>query len=493
MVYNGGMKTVLIVDDESSARAAVKSLVKKSGVPVEVIMECGNGELALEILKEQEVDVMFTDVCMPVMDGIELAQKMTELTSPPRTVAVSGHDDFFYAVELMRCGVRDYLLKPVAQNAVTAVMKRFEEELLQSSSSHKSEQQMGYQQLKYLVLNQDISEQEMQTLREKASGDVLGEPYFVCLRRHNVFRLFTTDYIYLDNVAGDDLFLVPVGSLPLLLKNELAYDYVGISGECTGLDALKAAYAKARENRRIAFLSDTPAVRGEAEVHVPEKLREEAKKLLSDEEALRRIQLIGTDRTGELKAVWERFFTAAAKLRISAEEFETAMTAALQEIGRTYRNALPEGEELSSLMQVFSYPNLTEYKTKFGAFLLRLSEQIGEQYDTNKSRQKMQAAVDYIRENYAKELNMAVVSNYISMNYSLFSYSFKQYTGSNFVNFLKNIRMEEAKRLLKDTDLKVSAISRRVGYDNEKHFMKTFKMSCGVSPSEYRKNEGGAI
>lgn len=83
---------------------------------------------------------------------------------------------------------------------------------------------------------------------------------------------------------------------------------------------------------------------------------------------------------------------------------------------------------------------------------------------------------------------MAVVSNYISMNYSLFSYVFKQYTGNNFVNYLKEIRIEAAKRLLEETDMKVIDISSRVGYENEKHFMKTFKAACGVSPTEYRKN-----
>ena len=83
---------------------------------------------------------------------------------------------------------------------------------------------------------------------------------------------------------------------------------------------------------------------------------------------------------------------------------------------------------------------------------------------------------------------MAVVSNHISMNYSLFSYVFKQYTGHNFVNYLKNLRVNEAKRLLEETDLKVNEISGKVGYNNEKHFMKIFKNTCGVSPTEYRKN-----
>ncbi|MDE6738554.1 MAG: AraC family transcriptional regulator, partial [Lachnospiraceae bacterium] len=90
--------------------------------------------------------------------------------------------------------------------------------------------------------------------------------------------------------------------------------------------------------------------------------------------------------------------------------------------------------------------------------------------------------------NYDKDLNMAVVSNHGSMNYSLFSYAFKQYTGHNFVSYLKELRVNEAKRLLAETDMRVIEISRRVGYENEKHFMKTFKSQCGVSPTEYRRN-----
>lgn len=83
---------------------------------------------------------------------------------------------------------------------------------------------------------------------------------------------------------------------------------------------------------------------------------------------------------------------------------------------------------------------------------------------------------------------MAVVSNHISMNYSLFSHVFKQYTGKNFVNYLKELRIQEAKRLLEETDMRIIEISLAVGYENEKHFMKLFKAVCGVSPTEYRKN-----
>ena len=124
------------------------------------------------------------------------------------------------------------------------------------------------------------------------------------------------------------------------------------------------------------------------------------------------------------------------------------------------------------------------------AFVTGLQARILSQFDANGNQQKMKQAVAYIEEHYASDLNMAVVSNYLSMNYSLFSYSFKQYTGSNFVNYLRDIRMKEAKRLLAGTDMRIAEISQAVGYENEKHFMKLFKGCCGVSPSEYRRNMG---
>ena len=83
---------------------------------------------------------------------------------------------------------------------------------------------------------------------------------------------------------------------------------------------------------------------------------------------------------------------------------------------------------------------------------------------------------------------MAMVSNDVSMNYFVFSLTFKEYTGQNFVNYLKELRLKEAKKLLDETDKKVIEISTLVGYENEKHFMKTFKSIYGVTPSEYRKN-----
>nr|WP_285848113.1 MULTISPECIES: AraC family transcriptional regulator [unclassified Mesobacillus] len=102
----------------------------------------------------------------------------------------------------------------------------------------------------------------------------------------------------------------------------------------------------------------------------------------------------------------------------------------------------------------------------------------------------MDRAIAYIRENYHKDLNLAVVANYISLNYSYFSHMFKEYIGQNFVDYLKMVRVENAKKLLKETDFKILEISEMVGYKNPKQFARVFREAEGISPKEYREMNG---
>ena len=176
-------------------------------------------------------------------------------------------------------------------------------------------------------------------------------------------------------------------------------------------------------------------------------------------------------------------FIAAARGQIPAESFLEAMHNFVSEYSSVYKRPVP-----NELVNPLESDCLDSYREKFMDFVLSEQQTLGAANDVDQVAAKIQQAVSYINENYASDLNMAVVSNHISMNYSLFSAEFKNITGTNFVTYLKDLRMGEAKRLLTETDLKVNEISMKVGYDNEKHFMKSFKSYVGVSPSEYRRN-----
>ena len=484
------MKTVLIVEDEKMIRQGIRAMIQRSGVPVEVVMECSNGEMAMEILRSQKVDVMFTDIRMPKMTGIELVEKIQELPEKPMVVAVSGYADFSYAVEMLRMGVREYLLKPIEREKLWDIMKKLEQELAESRKNCQTSKRLGHQQLKYLMLNEKITEEELNMMQSEYESEFDLHAYYLYALKPKEIETADEKYIYLHNVEGYDIYLVSDKNASLLLKNELAQEYVGSSILHSGIRELRTAYREAVDARGRAFCTGRMICRADdPEKHIPEDFNEQGQKLIREEAKLQRVQLLGTDKTEELVKTWNRLFHAVKNEWIRPSDFEKCMDDFFKEVRKTYRNILTDEEDnLKRLADHYGFPTLATWQTEFMDWLLTLHEHINSQFDTNKNQQKIKQAIDYIRENYDKDLNMAVVSNNISMNYSLFSYLFKEYTGSNFVNYLKGIRMQEAKKLLAETDLRINEISAKVGYDNEKHFMKLFKTSCGVSPSEYRKN-----
>jgi YesN/AraC family two-component response regulator len=297
------------------------------------------------------------------------------------------------------------------------------------------------------------------------------------------------NYIYLNGVGDQGVFILKESNLGLLIKNELKFMNAGISAMHKGIFSLKTAYEEALYMRQKAFCTGEPGLFFDEEREEKKERIIVSEKFITPESKLRRVQLLGTDKTEEIADQWNKIFREVRKGRLSWKLFEELTLDFLEETQKTYRNIIQEEtEKPMELKHILKYNNITTYEEKFMEWTLELHEKINSQFAVNKNKQKINQAIQYINKNYAKDLNMAVVSNYISMNYSLFSYSFKQYTGSNFVDYLKNIRISEAKRLLKETDMRINEISQAIGYDNEKHFMKMFKSTCGVSPSEYRKN-----
>ena len=387
-------------------------------------------------------------------------------------------------------GVREYILKPVEREKLWDIMKKLEHEITESRENSRTNKRLGHQQLKYLMLNEQITEEEIKTLQTEYESEFDLQHFYVCALNAKETKAVGEQYIYLHNIEGNDVYLVSEKNEQLLLKNELVCEHVGISVLHSGIRELREAYQEAVEARHHAFCTNQEIFRaGEPGKRISEVFCEQGQKLIGTEMKLQRVQLLGTDKTEELVRVWNGLFHAVKNEWIMPADFAECMDSFFSEVKKTYRNVLAEEEEtMKRLADYYSFPTMETWKAEFMEWLLSLHEHINSRFDTNKNQQKIKQAIDYIQQNYDKDLNMAVVSNHISMNYSLFSYLFKEYTGSNFVNYLKNIRMEEAKKLLAETDLRINEISTRIGYDNEKHFMKLFKASLGVSPSEYRKN-----
>lgn len=101
---------------------------------------------------------------------------------------------------------------------------------------------------------------------------------------------------------------------------------------------------------------------------------------------------------------------------------------------------------------------------------------------------QIRKAQEFICQNYAEDLPLKLVSDYVSLSENYFSSQFFKYSGKNFSDYVLEIRMEKAKQLLKTTDLKIYEICEKIGYKNVEHFSRMFKRSVGKSPLQYRNN-----
>lgn len=258
--------------------------------------------------------------------------------------------------------------------------------------------------------------------------------------------------------------------------------FFGVSLPARGFKECRTAYEQGVKAREKAF------VRG-MDFCIYDEEKAESDKKTEDPFAEQFVSQFSTSgREGGIKKLLNLCFKARHG-ETEPEKILEIIRQILKKLTETYKN-LVSNKKLLSYEDPLLWDTLEEYEEYLKEWMICLENGIMEQFLCDQNKRKIQEAVEYIRENYRKDLNMAMVSNYVSMNYSLFSIAFKNYTGINFVNYLKAIRIKEAKRLLEDTDLKIQEIGKMVGYDNDKHFMKIFKSICGISPSEYRKNAG---
>lgn len=135
------MISVYIADDEVWITIGLKKLIQKSGLPFEVIGEAHNGVTTLEDIKTLKPDVLFTDIRMPGLSGLEVMSYISEHQFATKVVLISGYAEFEYARQAMLCGAFDYLLKPIQQETLNKTLSRLRNEL-EPAASETSEDTM---------------------------------------------------------------------------------------------------------------------------------------------------------------------------------------------------------------------------------------------------------------------------------------------------------------------------------------------------------------
>ncbi|MDQ8737253.1 response regulator [Paenibacillus sp. LHD-38] len=141
------MHSILIVEDERWVRTALRKTIEKTELPFKVVHELTNGMEAIDWLSQNNVDIVLTDIRMPVMDGLALIEEIQRRKHMTRVVIVSGHDDFTYAQQAIRHGAFDYMLKPVETDSMAACLQKWLEKQEKGRASKPDHQTMDLNEI----------------------------------------------------------------------------------------------------------------------------------------------------------------------------------------------------------------------------------------------------------------------------------------------------------------------------------------------------------
>ncbi|MDF2934757.1 MAG: two component transcriptional regulator, AraC family [Paenibacillaceae bacterium] len=132
------MYRLLIVDDEYEIRNGISSYFPWDELGFAVVGDKENGQEALEFLGQQQVDVILTDIKMPVMSGLELARELHNRNDRTKIVFLTGHKDFELVKEALIYGARDYVVKPTKYKELAQVFTKLKEELDREQGGRKT-------------------------------------------------------------------------------------------------------------------------------------------------------------------------------------------------------------------------------------------------------------------------------------------------------------------------------------------------------------------
>lgn len=525
------MLTALIVDDEPLMRMGIQKAINWSNYGIGEIHTAPNGRVALQMVEERQPDVLLTDVRMPGLDGLELSRIVKERWPSIKIIIISGYDDFSYAKKSIACGVTDYLLKPIDSKSLGQAIDKVTQEITEERGRIREQDQMSH------LLQQSVGLARQKVLKELLFG-VTGEKELkryehvlglndsiygrnaVALVKINAFKEKSTLFrdggllhFAVQNIleellrtegSGELIDLRP-GSLVLVLRqNENGFnsmekfvtkgqaavlDYLrvpttwGLGSMASGLQGLRQSYRDADRALKLRWMSPTKRIF----TFNPEK----AGKIFSANDTIHTItqalQLGSTKPlVDELDKLKERFAKEVSYDPESIEAFYLKLAESLELLHkeRSRDSQLDLRERVREVLYLSDTLNdaMVSLDVLFQEFVQTLHQHLPKPYS-----KVIRDVIDYLNQHYGEEISLADAANRVFLNRSYLSYLFVQETGSNFSDFLADLRFEKAKELLASGGMKNYEVADAVGYKDFRHFGQMFKKHTGMTPSEYRK------
>lgn len=476
------MYKVLLVDDEHWELLGLEKSFQWEKHGFTVAAKTTDSEEALQILSSLRPEVVFTDIRMPIVSGLQLLQHARKMNMDTEFVIISGYSEFSYAQEALRQGAFDYKLKPIELEET--------DELLERLASHLDRKNMS----RDLELLEKLSEDKLYVDGLFASkGLKSSEPYYQGLMFEASSReaLLQLQGVFAAHTAV--IFSIGPGKLLCILNTPedlsgfTKASYARLTLDCYGSIGLSRLhrspadlgilYREACLAARSTFLKKSndvftyPAGKNPSIHHYARELAAlvemgqlvQAAHRLSD---MRKDFEAGSMNLRDFFTFWSQFhtLTAGKSPHILAEsEFDT--------------------DDCEYFLS--AYKTIDVFLTALADFILaraEVSDAVG-----LRGKPAFQELLAYIEDRYDTELSLHELSQKFHYNENYFCELFRKNTGKTFSQYITDIRMQKAAHLLNQGSFSLSDICIRVGYKDYFYFIKAFKKYHGVPPAQYRK------
>lgn len=529
---------VLLVDDEEEVVQIIMRKINWEELGFSVIGYANNGVKALEMVEEFQPDVVMTDIKMPYMDGMELSNRIKTEFPATKVLIFTGFDEFEYAKEAVHLEVEEYILKPVSRVELTNVFTQLKIKLDQEISEKRNVEILQKYYLESLPLLQanfyttliegKIREEEIPKYLSDYQISFHG-PCFCCLVIHtsssqapkdvNPLLLSTSVQKQAKEHLGERWqakCFSYLGNTILIaqLKNEKevseltdecdrfcryaqgiigAVITVGIGQVCRNILELSQSYSGAREAVSYRVIYGASRAINIKEI-VPQKMSISG--VANDTELSYLFKMIRLGSGEDVAKAAEKYLNHISSLEKSLQQHNIDVMELVGALCRFSTNNDIAIEAFSGDMREMYSRLLDLEPDALRKWLIEISLSFREKFISARSRSTQSfvwKAKEYVQNNFAdEELSLDKICKVLSVSNSYFSTTFKKETGNSFIGYLTDYRMDQASRLLIETNEKSYIIAKNVGYADPNYFSYVFKRRFGVSPSKYRTEHAGS-
>lgn len=499
---------LLVVDDEVWFREGLTKLIADNQLGWEVVGEASDGEEALAAIDSFEPDLILTDINMPVLDGLALAEQIhLKGNNDPMVIILTGYRDFEYAQQALRYGAIEFLLKPFSLDEMKMVLhkayekfrrkellKRVKRQELQSHAMRSAILRLPYNREEWRSLGIDwrgysfellqihhffpkdksYSERDIGLLHYAVSN-IIAELQQECGIKGGWLPLTSHQFAFvLEPGPAVEAYRQVVGNtVEQLLGISVHWQCAGTIAELEDLSALYDSIAiQGHPGSQTVWLNETSVQNESYELR----------------EAIVSSLMIG-DLQGA-KSKIESYLNSVSSYSLQQCKAEIyKLIAAFSDILMTDFKHLKEAsyEDLnpSAILLMNDNKELLEWALcKSNDFLGLFERWMQEKRDNVVVR-----AIQYIDLHYREVCTLQVVAAHVHVTPNYLSNLFKKETGTGFTNYISSLRVDKAKALLRGTKLKMTEIAEQTGFDNSSYFTAVFKQLMRMSPSDYRKEQ----